>query len=246
MGSVTRIVVAIPGNLTRLIHEVVAVLIALVAIIVLIGKVVVALIRIVPDVGLQIGMFDIDTLVEYSYNNRAIARTLVPRLNNLNIGTFYRLTIEFSHRSVVLDVPLLAIQRIVERALQSTSRGCHLLVCLLRQRHSLASGSTLDRAIYIGLLHLAQLRKATSNLLGGVVAIVTHHIPAVQAVTHSTLLVARVDREDSRNLETSDQVEYLIHAAHTATGEIRTDNARLFEHRSHLLREFHQNLARSV
>ena len=246
MSSVARIVIAVPSNLTCLVYEVVAVLITLVTIDILIVVPSAVLVRINPDIGLQIVVLDIDTLVEYRNNNRAVARCLLPRINNLNIGTYYRLATKFSHCSVVLDIPLLCIQRIVECALQRTSRSRHLCVSLLRQWGCLLGIGALDCAVYINLLHLAELREATRNLLCGIFVAITHDIPAVQAVAHGTLLVTLINREDTRNLEAADNIEQLIYTAYATTGNGRTNSSRLLEQLRNLGRELYENLACDV
>ena len=248
MGSVARVEVAVPGNLACLLHEVVAIVVAIVAVAVVIHKRVLNLVRINPDIGSQIGMLDIDSLVENCHNNRLVARRSLPRLDTLHIGTCQRLDVAIlgKERAVILQVPLMSVEFIVERLCQSSCIALHGLECLLRNRHGLAGIGTLHGAVEIDLLHLAELRKATRHLLSRDIFAVAYSVPAIESITHSALFVALVTRKDARKFTSVNLLQQGINSCHTAARKCRAYSSRLFEQCYNLRRKFHQNLSTGI
>ena len=87
----TRVKDVVAHNMTRVVDKVISVNITLVTVVVGIGIVVVNLILIDPDICLQIGVVDKDTLVEHRHNDTAVACSTLPSCCTLHIGILHRL-----------------------------------------------------------------------------------------------------------------------------------------------------------
>ena len=73
---------------------------------------------IVPDVGLNVGMVVLNSLVNYSHNHLRIAGAKIPRAADIDIrtliGLFDDLAVALVALSVVVVVPLLCKRRVIE------------------------------------------------------------------------------------------------------------------------------------
>ena len=246
--AVTRVIDIVPRDDTRALHKVVTVAVALVAIRVVILARTPHLVLIDPDVSLQVGMFDKNTLVEHRNNHLLVARRAFPRTLALHIGITHRLDlVALAELIATIDeVPLSCQQRVVHR-LNSCSR-CALSrrQTLCTQRSSLAAIGTFDRAVEINRLYLAQRLQTLSHLLGRATRTKTDHIPLMQTLLAGALLGALVDREDTLQLIALDSLQHLVQSHRTATCRRTARSLNLRDHIGNLRSELHDHLTLNI
>lgn len=112
MRAVAGIVDVVPRDDARVLDEVVAVDVALIAVAVVILVRAVDFVLVDPHVVLQIGVLDHHALVEYGHDDRLVARREFPRLLALHVGVHDGFPAE--HVAAVHEVPLLRKQQVVE------------------------------------------------------------------------------------------------------------------------------------
>ena len=213
----SRVVSVVPSDDARILHEVVAIAVAHVAIAVVIVVRTPYLILVNPDVFLQVGVIDKDTLVKHRHDHLLVARRALPRALALHIGIAHRLRLlALAELIATIDqVPLRRQQRVVHRA----RRACCVLgrsQTLRRQRCSLGAVGALDRTVEIDRLHLTQRLHTLCNLLGRATSTETNHIPLMQTLLAGTCLGTLVKREDALQLIAVDCLQNLVQR-HRAT-----------------------------
>ena len=246
--AVSRIIHIVPRDDARTLHEVITVAVARIAIAVVVIARAPHLVLIDPDVSLQIGVIDKDTLVQHSHNHLLVARRTLPRALALHIGIAYRLdqTTLAELIASIHQVPLRRQQRVVHRL-----GGC--ACCTLcrsqtanAQWSSLCAIGTFDRAVEIDRLHLAKPCQSLGNLLGSARRTETHDVPLMQTLLARTLLGALVNREDALQIVALDRLQNLVHSHHATARCRATCSLRLRDHIGNLSREFDDHLALDV
>lgn len=87
MRAVARVALARPGNQARVLHEIVAVNVVLIAVAVGVFAGIEHLAVVLPHIGLQVGVGVHHTLVEHGDDDRRIARAHLPRLHAIDVAT---------------------------------------------------------------------------------------------------------------------------------------------------------------
>ena len=253
MRAVAGVVDVVPRDDARVLDEVVAVDVALIAVAVVILVRAVDFVLVDPHVVLQVGVLDHHALVEDGHDDRLVARREFPRLLALHVGVHDGFPAE--HVAAVHEVPLLRKQQVVEGIGRGFARPGRALVLdgferLAGEGHRLFPGvvGAVDGAVEADVLHFAQRREFLGDLGGGELLAEADHVPQVQFRFAGALLVARVHGEDALDLITADDVQNLIDGenARTGRGAAAAGDARPVEYVAYVRCEFHQHLPRLV
>ena len=90
MSAVARVENIVPGNYSRIVDEVVAIDVALIAVVVVVLVRACEFVLVDPDIISQVGMLDKYTLIQDRYNDRLVATRTQPSTFSLHIGTCHR------------------------------------------------------------------------------------------------------------------------------------------------------------
>ena len=252
MRAVAGVVDVVPRDDARVLDEVVAVDVALIAVAVVVLVRAVDFVLVDPHVVLQVGVLDHHALVEDGHDDRLVARREFPSLLALHVGVHDGFPAE--HVAAVHEVPLLREQHVVERIGRGFARPGRTLLDgfqrLAGEGRRLFAGvvGAVDGAVDADVLHLAQRRESLGDLGGGILLAEADHVPQVQFRFAGALLVARVHREDALDLVTADDVQNLIDGenARTGRGAAAAGDALPVEDVAYVRCEFHQHLPRTV
>ncbi|GFI54154.1 hypothetical protein IMSAGC022_00765 [Alistipes sp.] len=210
MRAVTHVAVAVPCDVALTGNEVIAVLvvgIAVAVVILAVGAVELGVID--PHVVFQILVRIHHTLVDHGHDDARIARSELPCLEEVDVGTLLGLCAE---RTVVHVVPLRRELRVVERHIRAT-RLCHLVA-----GYGGAALHALDIDVVLHAHHLAYLGQQRGHLFKIGAPVERESVPLVQSRTARSLLGAPVDGEDALDTGSTDGLHYLVDALDARTG----------------------------
>ena len=265
MRAVARVALARPGNQARVLHEIVAVNVVLIAVAVGVFAGIEHLAVVLPHIGLQVGVGVHHTLVEHGDDDRRIARAHLPRLHAIDVATGddLRVRIVLLERIVARIVVMpLVFQRGIGFERQSQPRKVDVILGSARRGEALCGGvahvgfqplgvvGALDPVVALHGGDFSQQAQLAGSFMQIGILVEFHLVPQMEPRFAGPRLVPLVAREDTLEMITAENIQNLIGRRnartghHTAAAVTGSPSERPVQNIRHLGFEFDQQLPR--